>query len=410
MTAEASRLSPSLINAVNRIIAIYHMVDGINLYIPLSLVTVRIDDQMHQLILVGCDTEDGSMAQCRELCLEMFLLEVNGIVMRMGYFIIMTERRGTLLWLKTQVTTQCSYGKGTVILRTASHYPMAVAETLQVGILIIIRCNTFLFGILCLRRPEVLSVRNEDSRKGLSMFLATLAKHAGSLGIRLCCTHHCIEGIELADMFQIVDAFVHHLLPCIPGIITSTVFYLSKTTELDIPLIEHKLEKDRILSILIKYHLQVGSHRNHTVHPVYPITQDHLFLILSGTLRKRSRIEKERQETVKSRIVTKAKGCGRTGRTQCCISLSLDILPERDGTACRNRLVGRVVAIIDGHATVVSIIDSPELLICKQRIQSVFYILRISREIQAYILNRRSHRMHLSHQLQGFIYLRDILK
>ena len=150
MTAEASRLSPSLINAVNRIIAIYHMVDGINLYIPLSLVTVRIDDQMHQLILVGRDTEDGSMTQCRELCLEMFLLEVNGIVMRMGYFIIMTEWRGTLLWLKTQVSTQCSYGKGTVILRTASHYPMAVAETLQVGILIIIRCNTFLFSILCL--------------------------------------------------------------------------------------------------------------------------------------------------------------------------------------------------------------------------------------------------------------------
>ena len=57
--------------------------------------------------------------------------------------------------------------------------------------------------------------------------------------------------------------------------------------------------------------LEEGSHRNHTVHPVYPITQDHPFLILSSTLRKRSRIEKERQKTVKSRIVTKAKGRGR---------------------------------------------------------------------------------------------------
>ena len=87
------------------------------------------------------------------------------------------------------------------------------------------------------------------------------------------------------------------------------------------------------------------------------------------------------------RIVTEAESCRRLASTQGGISLSLDILPERNGTACRNRLVGRFVAIDDGHATVVRLIDGLELCIREEGIQGFFYVDRINREIQAHILD-----------------------
>ena len=387
VTAETSRLAPSLVNAMHRIIAIHHMIEGINLDVALPFITIRIDDQMHQLVLFGSDTEDGGMAQCRHLSLEMLLLQIHRIVMRMRNLIGMTERSGALLGLEPQLIAQGGNGKGTVILHAATHYPMAAAETLQKGVLIIIRCDAFLFGILGLRSPEVLPVRNEYGRQGLAMLLAALAKQAGTLGVGLCRAHHRVDGIQLADVLQVVDAFVHLLLPLVPRIVARAILHLREDIDLDVLLVEHELHQDGILGILIENHLQIRCHRNHPIHLIYIVAQNHLFLIILGTWRKMGGIEEERKQAIECRIVTEAKGCRRLASTQGGISLSLDVLPERNGTTCRNRLVGRFVAIDDGHATVVCLIDGLELLIREEGIQGFFYVDRINREIQAHILD-----------------------
>ena len=299
----------------------------------------------------------------------------------------MTERSGTLLGLEPQLVAQGGNGKGTVILHAATHYPMATAETLQKGVLIIIRCDALLFGILGLRSPEVLTIRNEYGRQGLAMLLAALAKQAGTLRVGLCRANHRIDGIQLADVLQVVDTFAHLLLPLVPGIVARAILHLRKDIDLDVLLVEHELHQDGILGILIENHLQIRCHRNHPIHPVHIITQNHLFLIILGTWRKMGGIEEERKQAIECRIVTEAKGCRRLASTQGGISLSLDVLPERNGTACRNRLVGRFVAIDDGHATVVCLIDGLELLIREEGIQGFFYVDRINREIQAHILD-----------------------
>lgn len=111
VTAETSRLAPSLVNAMHRIIAIHHMIEGINLDVALPFITIRIDDQMHQLVLFGSDTEDGGMAQCRHLSLEMLLLQIHRIVMRMRNLIGMTERSSALPGLQPQLIAQGGNGK-----------------------------------------------------------------------------------------------------------------------------------------------------------------------------------------------------------------------------------------------------------------------------------------------------------
>jgi hypothetical protein len=181
-------------------------------------------------------------------------------------FIFMAECRSSLFRLQTKFSTKRSHRERAIILRTSAHQPVAAAEALQMGILIIIRCDTFLFCILRLRSPEVLTIRNENSGDGLSMFLTTLSEHARSLGICLCRTHHSIDGIELADMFQAMNPLMHFLLPGIPGIVMRAIDHLTYGRKHDIPLIEHELHQHAILRILIEYHLEIGSHRNYAIH------------------------------------------------------------------------------------------------------------------------------------------------
>ena len=294
MAGETCRFSPSLIDAMHRIITIDYMVDGINLDVSLSFIAVRIDDKMNQLILLRSNAEEGGMTQGGHLSLQMFILQADSIVVRMRDFIFMTESRSSLFWLKTELSTKRSHRERAIILRTSAHQPVAAAEALQMSILIIIRCDAFLFCILRLRSPEVLTIRNENSGDGLSMFLTTLSEHAGSLGICLCRTHHRIDGIELADMFQTMDPLMHFLLPDIPGIVMRAIDHLSYRRKHDIPLIEHELHQHAILRILIEYHLQVGSHRNHTVHLFRFISQDHQTCLFTCSCRRNIYIEEKR--------------------------------------------------------------------------------------------------------------------
>ena len=207
------------------------MIQRINLYVSFPLVTIRIDNDMNILVFLGCYTQDGSMAQSRKFGFEMFFPQVDRIVMRVRYFICMRKRSSTLLWLKPQLSTQCSYGKRTVILGATTYYPMAIAKALQLSILIIIRCNTLFLRILRLRSPEILSVRHQYSRKSLSMFLTSLTKHASRLGISLRCAHHRIEGVELTYMFCLVYPAFHILLEFFPGKIVFTIRRNIRTIE-----------------------------------------------------------------------------------------------------------------------------------------------------------------------------------
>ena len=193
------------------------MIQRIDLYVSFPLVTIRIDDDMNILVFLWCYTQDGSMAQSRKFGFEMFFPQVDRIVMRVRYFICMRKRSSTFLWLQSQFAAQSCHRKGTVILGATSYYPMAVAKALQFSILIIIRCNTLFLRILSLRSPGILSVRHQYGRKGLSMFLTSLTKHASRLGIGLRCAYHRIEGMELTYMFSHVYSAFHILLEFFPG-------------------------------------------------------------------------------------------------------------------------------------------------------------------------------------------------
>ena len=61
MSAEACTLSPSLIDTMNWIIAIYHLLLCIYRYTSLTFITIMVDYNMNRAILFWCYTEDSSM-------------------------------------------------------------------------------------------------------------------------------------------------------------------------------------------------------------------------------------------------------------------------------------------------------------------------------------------------------------
>ena len=139
------------------------------------------------------------------------------------------------------------------------------------------------------------------------MLLTSLAKQASTLGVGLRRAHHRVDGIQLADVLQAVDAFVHLLLPSVPGIIAGAIFHLREDIHPDVLLIEHELHQHAILRILIEYHLEIGSHRNHAIHLFHFISQNHQISLFTCSCRRNIYIEEKRQETVKGCIMTKAK-------------------------------------------------------------------------------------------------------
>jgi hypothetical protein len=68
-----------------------------------------------------------------------------------------------------------------------------IAEALKQGVTVIIRCDAFLLGILCLWCPEVHPVRLQYGRQRLSVFLRVLSKHAGSMRDAGGSAHSCVN-------------------------------------------------------------------------------------------------------------------------------------------------------------------------------------------------------------------------
>ena len=167
---------------------------------------------------------------------------------------------------------------------------MAAPESLQLRILIIIRSHTRLLGIPGLGSPEVLAVRNQYGRNRLSR------------------SSHRLDGIELAHMFQLVDTLVHLLLPFFPGIIMSSVNHLTYRRKHDVSFVQHELHHHAILPVLVEYHLQVGTHRNHAVHPVCLCAEYYLVGVFTGTGRRQGGIKKKRQEPVEGCIMAETEG------------------------------------------------------------------------------------------------------
>ena len=130
MAIKTCMFAPTLIDAMNRIIAIDGLVLLVDLQVSLALVAVMIQDDMHWSILLWSDTEDGCMTAASHLHLQMLLRQTNGIVMRMRDLFCMREGRSTLCWSQAQLATKCCEGKRTIILRTTTHNPMTIAETL----------------------------------------------------------------------------------------------------------------------------------------------------------------------------------------------------------------------------------------------------------------------------------------
>ena len=161
MTTESCRLAPTLIDAMHRITTIDRLCLIVNLQVSLTLIAVMIQEDVYRSILLWGDTEDGCMTAACHLHLQMLLRQTDGIVMRMGDLFCMREGRGPFFWSQTQLSTKGSEGKRAIVLRATSHNPVAIAETLQQRVRIIIRCNALLLCISCLRCPEILPIRGQ---------------------------------------------------------------------------------------------------------------------------------------------------------------------------------------------------------------------------------------------------------
>ena len=83
MAAESSRLTPTLIDAMYRIIAIDCLGQMVYLQVALTLVAVMIQEDVYRSILLWGDTEDGRMTAACHLHLQMLLRQTDGIVMWM---------------------------------------------------------------------------------------------------------------------------------------------------------------------------------------------------------------------------------------------------------------------------------------------------------------------------------------
>ena len=185
---------------------------------------------------------------------------------------------------------------------------MAVAEPLEEGVRIIIRCYAFLLCIACLRCPEVLSVRSQHSRQRLSVFLRTLAEETCRFRIGRRRTYHCVQGTELAQVLQVVDASSYlslHVFPSVEALHTLIYGQLSRF------LIMQQLHYHLALCILVEYHLQVGSHRQDLVHTFVFCIHSH-----------------QREQTIEIGIMPEAKVCALAALGYHSVSLGLNTLPK----------------------------------------------------------------------------------
>ena len=185
---------------------------------------------------------------------------------------------------------------------------MTVAETLEEGVRIIIRCNALLFCIAGLGCPEVLPVGSQYGRQRLPMFLRTLAEETCRLGVGRSRTHHRIQGTELAQMLQVVDAGSYlslHVFPSVEALHTLTYGQLSRF------LIMQQLHYHLPLCILVEYHLQVGSHRQDLVHTFVFCIHSH-----------------QREQTIEIGIMPEAEVCALAALGYHGVGIGLNTLPK----------------------------------------------------------------------------------
>ena len=98
MATETSRLAPTLIDAMHRVIAINGLRQIVDFQIALTLIAIMIQDDMHWSVLLWGNTEDSRMTTTRHFYPQMLLRQAHRIIMRMGNLLIMRERRSSLFW------------------------------------------------------------------------------------------------------------------------------------------------------------------------------------------------------------------------------------------------------------------------------------------------------------------------
>ena len=208
------------------------------------------------------------------------------------------------------------------------------------------------------------------------MFLRTLAEETCRLRVGRRRSHHCVQGTELAQVFQTMNALGHLLLQVVPIVETLQACACLQHYRL---LIMQQLHYHLPLCILVEYHLQVGSHRQDPIHTLTLRIHPH-----------------QGQQSIEIGIMPKAQVCTFIVSGDGCVSICLDTLPEGDGRAHRDTLVQDVITIAATHPRIVLLIDCLKFLLCEQVVE---------RELQFHILHIRSHRMQFRHQLRRILQL-----
>ena len=172
------------------------------------------------------------------------------------------------------------------------------------------------------------------------MFLRTFAKKACCLGIGRSRSNHRIQGAELTQMLQIMDAIAYLLLQFVPVPKANRLFVM-----------EH-LHNHIALCILIEDHLQIGCHRQELVHR-------HILLSNLHQIHQAEEIGVMAKAQVSPYATTGNRSIG----------IGLYPLPKRDGTAGRDAFVLNHVTMNSCHTFIVLGIDGFHLFLRKEIIE-----------------------------------------
>ena len=86
-----------MIDTVNGVRGVDSLIDGVNHHVALIFIAVGTNSNMHILVLLWCDTEDGCMTAARHLQAQMLVRQANGIIVGMRNLLIVAEMRGRFL-------------------------------------------------------------------------------------------------------------------------------------------------------------------------------------------------------------------------------------------------------------------------------------------------------------------------
>ena len=172
------------------------------------------------------------------------------------------------------------------------------------------------------------------------MFLRTFAKKACCLGIGRSRPNHRIQGAELTQMLQIMDAIAHLLFQLVPFLKADRLFVM-----------EH-LHNHIALCILIEDHLQIGCHRQKLVHR-------HILLSNLHQVHQAEEIG----------VMAKAQVSPYTTTGNRSIGIGLYPLPKRNSTAGWDAFVLNHVTMNSSHSFIVLSINGLHLFQCKEIIE-----------------------------------------